>query len=388
MRAQFTVGLALALLFAPACSVIVGSDPIRCELGRTDPCPDGLRCLGDFCAPPCDLDGDGFGCGGTMDCADDDAAIYPTATETCDGVDSDCDGVEDAPCPTGEQCQRRGPGEAYRCLSMGDCLVGNTICTDMQRCDSATGQCVARTATDCRSTGCPMTQECDTLTGSCFMPKAVGEPCVRNLECATDICFPAASLEPGAVGGVCSRPCCSDEDCADVAGACRASGTGVRGCVQPLAAAPACTHDNECSGTCRLDASRTFSCSATLLDGLRAGGACMSDMDCYSRYCFESVCVEPCESGADCVEQGEACRYRNTSTLLAPTWVTVCAAPEGPVANGEVCSADRDCQEKYCRTEQTGRRCSGACCSDAHCDPGFVCRPVEHFGWELRCIRP
>ena len=40
-----------------------------------------------------DIDGDGFGV--DEDCDDDNAAVNPEATETCDGVDQDCDGEID-----------------------------------------------------------------------------------------------------------------------------------------------------------------------------------------------------------------------------------------------------------------------------------------------------
>ncbi len=42
-------------------------------------------------AGPQDRDGDGF----YDDCDDDNAAVYPGATETCDGLDNDCDGQVD-----------------------------------------------------------------------------------------------------------------------------------------------------------------------------------------------------------------------------------------------------------------------------------------------------
>ena len=39
-----------------------------------------------------DADGDGFT---DTDCDDSDASVYPGATETCDGVDNNCNGTID-----------------------------------------------------------------------------------------------------------------------------------------------------------------------------------------------------------------------------------------------------------------------------------------------------
>ena len=40
-----------------------------------------------------DADGDGFL--SNEDCDDNDATVYPNATETCDGIDNNCDGEID-----------------------------------------------------------------------------------------------------------------------------------------------------------------------------------------------------------------------------------------------------------------------------------------------------
>ena len=41
------------------------------------------------------IDNDGDGYTDDVDCADDDETINPSASETCDGVDNNCDGVID-----------------------------------------------------------------------------------------------------------------------------------------------------------------------------------------------------------------------------------------------------------------------------------------------------
>ena len=42
-----------------------------------------------------DVDADGDGYTAAEDCNDNDASVFPSAIETCDGIDNDCDGTID-----------------------------------------------------------------------------------------------------------------------------------------------------------------------------------------------------------------------------------------------------------------------------------------------------
>ena len=63
-----------------------------------------------------DADGDGWR--DQDDCADDDASVYPTAQETCNGVDDDCDGVVDDGVQVGSYSDLDGDGYGAGTASM------------------------------------------------------------------------------------------------------------------------------------------------------------------------------------------------------------------------------------------------------------------------------
>ncbi|MEM9067766.1 MAG: MopE-related protein [Myxococcota bacterium] len=70
----------------------------RCDGGMVvrENCPGG--CEGGACldAPPEDRDGDGHNT--SVDCNDDDATVFPGATDPCgDGIDQNCDGIDACP---------------------------------------------------------------------------------------------------------------------------------------------------------------------------------------------------------------------------------------------------------------------------------------------------
>lgn len=142
-----TVTLMLALLGCPgvADKGVVHGPPDTSPAVAGDPAPDD--------SGPADPDGDGDGVAASQDCDDADPAIYPGATEVCDGLDQDCDGAADDGVPSdGAGCQepaapvwdetvqivhitaRTGDGEhdgtddyVSYCLSATDCLWPDNV---------------------------------------------------------------------------------------------------------------------------------------------------------------------------------------------------------------------------------------------------------------------
>ena len=86
----------------------------------------------------CDQDGDSFdslACGGS-DCDDNDAAVYPGATEICDGLDNDCSGSV-----SGDEMDVDGDG-VMECA--GDCDDGNAAINPSlpEVCDGIDKDCI------------------------------------------------------------------------------------------------------------------------------------------------------------------------------------------------------------------------------------------------------
>jgi uncharacterized protein (TIGR03382 family) len=89
-----------------------------------------------------DDDADGFAA--CQDCDDADAAVFPGATETCDGLDDDCDGVVDGPGATDAgtwYADADGDGYTDPALAAVDCEppAGFAAASDLPDCDDADG---------------------------------------------------------------------------------------------------------------------------------------------------------------------------------------------------------------------------------------------------------
>jgi hypothetical protein len=210
-QAGSSCDLVKGCLQGPTCTNAAGcvdSDPCttneRCELGTG-------RCTWD----PVDLDRDGYlsaSCGGN-DCNDLVGQIGPKATESCDGVDNDCDGTVDdmATCTNGRVCQ------AGACV----CPTGRTNCqgecVDLQTDADDCGSC----NTDCGSGGVCTNGACSCPASTTVM--ACGAQCtdlnsdLGNCGACGEVCNPFGNAGQfnACVGGDCvpcggeNQTCCT-----------------------------------------------------------------------------------------------------------------------------------------------------------------------------------
>jgi hypothetical protein len=87
-----------------------------------------VQCLPQIgtCSGCLDRDGDGYGIGADClgpDCDDDNALVYPSAPELCDGIDNSCDGIVDT---IVESCYTGPEGTE----GVGECTGGFRTCTE------------------------------------------------------------------------------------------------------------------------------------------------------------------------------------------------------------------------------------------------------------------
>ena len=224
----------------------------------------GVSCLGGGQA--CDTGLPGICAAGLTQCTATGTTCKeinpPASTETCNGLDDNCNGMVDegAMCPTGEVCQ------------MGMCVptCGEGMCPNGTQC-SANGTCVDP---KCIGVMCPTGQVCE--QGTCKGP-CDGITCPYPQTCRVGLCVDPCAGVTCEAGQVCSQGICIP-NCA-----CQPCGTG-----------ESC---NMTSGLCVAPACATMTCPA---GQYCKAGACVED-------CTGAVCPEnqTC-TGGKCVEAADA----------------------------------------------------------------------------------
>ncbi len=328
-----------------------GEGDIRCRADET-----GTECViddpGDTpMTETCNLGDDD--CDGAIDeglsCS---GPCTPTGAEVCNGADDDCDGVVDEEDPAaGMPC---GSDEGVCMPGTTRCVAGELVCVGAveprtETCNGLDDDCDGE-ADDMAE--CPGATLC--VEGSCRRPCADTEfPCASGFECVTDeasgqrICLPTPCA-------VCtSTEVCRDDVCVDrcdgvtcdAPAVCRSGAcvdcydvgcTGGQACI-----AGECT-THPCDGVSCADAQHCSdgSCVATCDDRLCGSGRrCAADGSCEADPCSGVSCT----GGDVCVEG--SCR--------AP------ACADDGCAGGQVCAPTVGCVPDPCETTRCG---AGATC--------------------------
>lgn len=340
-------------------------------------CPAGFDCVGGSCVPEPPPMGDGAmcaTCGSGADCANGICLRYPDGNNYCG---ADCASSSD--CGAGDRCVSvsgagnqcvRGPMGSETCAVAPSGCTSDAACATGQRCDLASGDCVAvpsgglglggtcAAATECASGLClagRCSQSCNWLdtrscpsgffcngmaTGTCDEGLCVagsaggaslGAPCSASTQCQSLLCD----------RGICTTPCIP---------------SGAVGC----AAGYACqTGTSSGCGSCQ---------QAGAL-----GDACSSSIDCLSGLCAEqgggSYCTRLCDAASPC-GAGFTCEDVDEGT-------SVCVPGEGSAGLGASCDANDDCASEVCVSQGSSDYCTRFCSASDPCPRDYACVMAE-----------
>lgn len=158
----------------------------------------GITCSGG--GAPCNTGKDGICSEGTMQCQNGMITCLqssPPATETCDGVDNDCNGSTDEGdiCPAGKTCDQG--------TCVPKCGGGEFVCAPWEVC-TPSGLCVESA---CAEVTCPAGLKC--RSGQCMGP-CDGITCPHGQVCRVGACMDPCNSIACDSGQVCVAGVCTD----------------------------------------------------------------------------------------------------------------------------------------------------------------------------------
>jgi hypothetical protein len=402
---------------------VAGTKSFQC-MNTAGVCPCSNLAIDSVLTTPCTSTNAVGTCEGVRTCTEEglnSCTAGEAATETCNGLDDDCNGIADeGTCDDGNGCTvdtcAGTDGCTYEILTEGECLDGDS-CTIGDHCEE--GVCVGK-AIDCDDENPCTIDSCDGLGGCKSEPQVAacddGDPCTLGDLCTDGICQGTATLTCDD-GNPCTDDSCGDAGCVyttndaacDDGNAC----TGVDGCIEGsckgtqvncddgnLCTTDSCDVDSGCVTANNIqpcDDGDTCTLKDTCTDGAcAAGGSTLSCDD--GNPCTDDACDPQlgcaftanqagCDDANACTEsdvcsegacQGVlvVCDDGNLCTTDSCDMATGCVTADNaqPCDDGDTCTLGDACAEGACKAGGNPLTCDdGNLCTDDGCDPQLGC---------------